>query len=98
MSLRTVPWKSINVPRSSFFDLKFNLTCGQAFRWRFYDDNSVIGVLKHRVWQLKQSKKTVKFRVLACPCWNYANINDINANNNYGKRQKLSCEKINICK
>lgn len=98
MMLKKVLWKTISIEGFSFFDLKFNLTCGQAFRWRFYDDDSVIGVFKHRVWQLKQQKKEIKFRVLACPHWNYALSNKFNVGKNSGKRQKLSVDRNRICK
>lgn len=36
------------------FNLKYTLECGQCFRWKIYEENSYIGVIKDRVIKIKQ--------------------------------------------
>uniref|UniRef100_H2Y8S4 N-glycosylase/DNA lyase n=1 Tax=Ciona savignyi TaxID=51511 RepID=H2Y8S4_CIOSA len=57
-------WKEIPCNRE-VLSLRLNLTCGQAFRWRIEDDDITVGVMQHRVWQLKQDETHIYYRVIA---------------------------------
>nr|XP_002131434.1 N-glycosylase/DNA lyase-like [Ciona intestinalis]XP_009859693.1 N-glycosylase/DNA lyase-like [Ciona intestinalis] len=60
---------------TSVLNLKLNLTCGQAFRWRTCE-NFLIGVMEHRVWQLKQDNDHIYYKVIACPHWKFNQISE----------------------
>uniref|UniRef100_H2Y8S5 N-glycosylase/DNA lyase n=1 Tax=Ciona savignyi TaxID=51511 RepID=H2Y8S5_CIOSA len=64
-------WKEIPCNRE-VLSLRLNLTCGQAFRWRIEDDDITVGVMQHRVWQLKQDETHIYYRVIACAHWSIA--------------------------
>lgn len=43
-----------------------SLTCGQAFRWRFFEDDTFLGIFERRLWQIKLVEKNFYYKVLAC--------------------------------
>lgn len=44
--------------------LNLTLNCGQSFRWKQLDDGSWIGVLKERLWNVKQDNHSLFYKVL----------------------------------
>lgn len=55
-------WKSLKVPANEL-SLEFTLPTGQSFRWRKLDDESFIGVVRDRVFHLKQSDNNILYRL-----------------------------------
>ena len=49
-------WKSFRCPETEL-RLDIVLKCGQSFRWSKFDEDSFIGVLRGRVWLLRQGQK-----------------------------------------
>lgn len=83
-----IPWKSL--PIKSKVNLEVSLTCGQAFRWRIFEDDSFVGVFHHRLWQVKLCEQNFFYKVLACPHWRASNDSE-------KKKRKISHAKCSCC-
>ncbi|XP_076823848.1 N-glycosylase/DNA lyase-like [Clavelina lepadiformis] len=96
--LSSTEWGTIDC-KANNLQLDTNLTCGQAFRWRHFNDDgpTMIGVFSHRVWQLKQTSNFIHFRVLACSHWSIKVVPISDQSDTPGskalKRRKLSSPK-----
>jgi len=65
LKLNNLPWSQIPIQKG--VNINVTLTCGQAFRWRVYEDDSFIGVFNHRLWQVKLCNQTLMYKVLGFP-------------------------------
>lgn len=86
--MSNVEWKILSM--SVEYKILESLTCGQAFRWRIFED-TFLGVFHNRVWQIKSSGSSLFYKVLACPHWRDC-ASKVQKIDNWTQRRGCGCE------